>query len=576
MSEIHPGRRDSFRAIQNPPETVTLLESESTYRLDTEYRESYPQGKFGEVSITLADVKGFVSPFEKELEAGYQAQSSAKGDEFLKKGAEEGLGNIYVVKAGENSPIIGNEQKAWEHHQPQQLAETVAKLEALKAKIDEEYADVEPLFRSAYRDAIDSQLEFCANAARFGSPEYTKGQRTEESWARLIDVQKSREAGEVVLVHEELAVKTLERGMDMTPDQTRLFRSVGAALDFWKFSEEERAVIVGDEEIGAELTPQQGVRLFDALKRRLGMDDWKIEMSSGTKAISVNANMRRVSYPDTRTLTPDEAVLLPVHELGTHVVSGENGDKQPCPILRTGMPEYISTQEGLATISEMIAGEPFGHPRQRLFAARYLAAAMSLKTIETENGRKPKHTVQEIYNTLRRYNVGEKDAAQTVWRLVRGTSLTRQVVDVEIGDDETFAVAETFAKDVAYFEGFVKIREFFMQTVPLLKKEVNEKGEVVVAGREPDDFSSKLLARIGRAIAIENVGAGDSAELSYETMKTVYAAYVDLGRSALMDIMQYMLVGKMRFQDMTQESPWNQFLVRKDLIQFKDLFNPSQ
>lgn len=573
---INVSRMESFHAIQNPPEIVPLIESETSQKLEKEYRNSYPQEKFGEVSIALADIKGFVEPFEQALELGFKENSQTAGDEFLTAGAAKGLENVYVIKSAEGSPLALKEPKAWEHHQSKSLDTYAAQLQKLKDKLTSEYSDVNPLFREAYGAVIDNQLDFCANAQVLGSPEYTVGQRNEEQWGQLIDIDATTKSGEVTLVHEQLAIETLEQGISINQEKTQLFATVEQAFDFWKFTEAERAEITGTEPITDKLTPTQGRQLFDVLRKRLGLNDWEIVVNTGSKAIAVNSGARKIDYPETRSLTPDEMVILLPHELGTHAVSGENGDKQACPLLRTGMPDYLATQEGLATISEMIVGEPFGHPRQRLFAARYLAAAMSLKTIETADGRKPKHTLQDIYNTLRTYKIGEKDAAQTIWRLARGTSLTRQVVDVPVGNDQTIPVAETFAKDAVYFEGFVKLRDFFMQTIPLLEKEVDEHGNVSIHGQKPEDFSTKLLARVGRAIAMQNTETNSqSTSPSFEAMRTVYDSYVSLGRESLMDIMQYFLVGKLRFEDMTTGSPWNDVLKRNGLIQFKKLFEPS-
>jgi len=570
-------RMESFRTIQNPPEIIPPAESEATKKLELEYRNSYPQEKFGEVSITLADVKGFVEPFEQALEAGFKTGSKTTGDEFLTAGvATKGLENIYVVKSTEGSALAQKEPKAWINHQPKSLETFTTQLQGLKDKMASAYPEVESLFREAYGATIDSQVDFCANAQVLGTPEYTVGQRNQEQWQQLIDTSASEKTGEVVLVHEQLAIATLEQGMSVDQENTQLFATVEQAFDFWKFTEAERTEITGAEPITDKLTPTQGRQLFDVLRKRLGLKDWEIVINTGSKAIDVNSGARKINYPETRSLTPDEMVILLPHELGTHAVSGENGDKQPCPLLRTGMPDYLATQEGLATVSEMIVGEPFGHPRQRLFAARYLAAAMSLKTIETKTGRKPKHTLQEIYNTLRTYKIGEKDAAQTIWRLARGTSLTRQVIDVPLNDGQSIPVAETFAKDAVYFEGFVKLRDFFMQTVPLLEKEIDEQGNVSIHGQKPEDFSTRLLARVGRAIAMQNTETkGESTSPSFETMRTVYNAYVSLGRESLMDIMQYFLVGKLRFEDMTTGSPWNNVLKRDGLIQFKKLFDPA-
>src|SRR5579872_1318638 len=111
-------RTERFQAIVDLPETDNIPKSEAVQKLEREYRNCYPQEKFGEVSITLADIKGFVEPFEQTLEDGFAAGSLTAGDEFLAQGAaSRGLDNIYVVKSAKGSSLAQKEPKAWEHHQ---------------------------------------------------------------------------------------------------------------------------------------------------------------------------------------------------------------------------------------------------------------------------------------------------------------------------------------------------------------------------------------------------------------------------------------------------------------------------
>jgi uncharacterized protein (TIGR02421 family) len=60
------------------------------------------------------------------------------------------------------------------------------------------------------------------------------------------------------------------------------------------------------------------------------------------------------------------------HEVGTHLVTGANGLRQPLRLLAVGLPGYEETQEGLAVLAEYVAG---GLTARRLatLAARVLA-----------------------------------------------------------------------------------------------------------------------------------------------------------------------------------------------------------
>ena len=63
------------------------------------------------------------------------------------------------------------------------------------------------------------------------------------------------------------------------------------------------------------------------------------------------------------------------HEVGTHIVTYENGLAQPLKLMSAGLPGYEETQEGLATLAEYTSGG-MGPGRLRLIAARVVAVDM--------------------------------------------------------------------------------------------------------------------------------------------------------------------------------------------------------
>jgi uncharacterized protein (TIGR02421 family) len=63
------------------------------------------------------------------------------------------------------------------------------------------------------------------------------------------------------------------------------------------------------------------------------------------------------------------------HEVGTHIVTYENGLTQPLLLLSAGLPGYEQTQEGLAMLAEYVSGG-LGAGRLRLIAARVIAVDM--------------------------------------------------------------------------------------------------------------------------------------------------------------------------------------------------------
>lgn len=73
-------------------------------------------------------------------------------------------------------------------------------------------------------------------------------------------------------------------------------------------------------------------------------------------------------------LAPARVEALIHHEVGTHVLTHANGSAQPLAQLATGLADYDEFQEGIAVVSEYLAGG-LTVGRLRLLAARVLAVA---------------------------------------------------------------------------------------------------------------------------------------------------------------------------------------------------------
>ena len=106
----------------------------------------------------------------------------------------------------------------------------------------------------------------------------------------------------------------------------------------------------------------------------------------------------RLLIPSIATVRDDRVPALLHHEIGTHVVTYANGDRQPFKLLRTGLPGYDETQEGLAVLSEYVSGG-LDPRRMRVLAARVIAVDMMLdgsdlvdifETLRNEHGFSPR------------------------------------------------------------------------------------------------------------------------------------------------------------------------------------------
>ncbi len=571
-------RFEQYTELVSPQDTQDLApkEKEMTRALEDEYRACYPRNNYGEVSVTKAH-SPVINGFEQALQTHYDNATEPSGDDFLKTISASGVDDIYIT----TSPVKPQDStlKTWENHQPQQLESYRRNLSLLKAQLPHKFINVPTPFQNAYLSAIENQINFSEYAQFIGNSEFTQYQRTPEEWATLIDIEESGTRNELTLRFEDHARETLERNREAQSDDEKM--TTDQAFDFWNYTVEERSYIQGDEPPQEnKLTPHQGKRKFEVLLKRLELDDWNVEIEKGTKAVSVNANGKKIKFPEDRELVGREMIYIPGHEF-VHVTRGANGFKQDCPLLGTGMEGYLPTEEGLASMAEMILGQPYGHRRQALFAARYLSVAMSLKTKQENNQIVPKYSLQDIYTTLRDYNISHSDAAQTVWRITRGTSMQHQVTPIEVATKNhviQIPVAETFVKDAVYFEGYMKMLEFFNHAAPLLDRDLKD-GEAVIGGRHVKDFSLKFKARVGRALASSNLHDYSGKKLSFSEAKDLHKKYVETGQDALINMLQYFIDGgKMTFESaLDPESPWNMYLKRSPedgIVKFQDLLSP--
>jgi uncharacterized protein (TIGR02421 family) len=121
------------------------------------------------------------------------------------------------------------------------------------------------------------------------------------------------------------------------------------------------------------------------------------------------------------------------HEVGTHVVTYENGRSQPLKMLSVGLPGYEETQEGLALLAEHAVGGLSVH-RIRLIAARVVAVRRRLDGA----------SFVEIFHALHDdHHFAPRIAWSITVRVARGGGLT---------------------KDAIYLRGLMRVLEFLAES----------------------------------------------------------------------------------------------------------------
>lgn len=142
----------------------------------------------------------------------------------------------------------------------------------------------------------------------------------------------------------------------------------------------------------------------------------------------VMVSLGRLLIPEAGVFRADRVESLLHHEVGTHVLTYQNGARQPLTLLKIGLPGYEETQEGLAVLAEYLTGG-LDPRRLRMLAARVVAVG---KMVDGAG-------FLEIFESLREEH---QIPAQTAW------SIACRVV-----------VGGGSVKDAIYLRGITRILE---------------------------------------------------------------------------------------------------------------------
>ncbi len=140
----------------------------------------------------------------------------------------------------------------------------------------------------------------------------------------------------------------------------------------------------------------------------------------------------RLLIPEAAAVRADRVAPLLHHEVGTHVVTYQNGARQPLTLLTIGLPGYDETQEGLAVLAEYLTGG-LDPRRLRVLAARVVAADRMLEGAG----------FLEIFESLR---ADYRIPTRTAWSIA---------IRVVVGGGSV--------KDAIYLRGITRLLEFLAE-----------------------------------------------------------------------------------------------------------------
>jgi uncharacterized protein (TIGR02421 family) len=172
----------------------------------------------------------------------------------------------------------------------------------------------------------------------------------------------------------------------------------------------------GDSRVSASGFAEAAERELEHYRKRYPGFAAELEVRSDVADLMVSYG--RLLIPATAYFRSGRVEPLIQHEIGTHVVTYENGNVQPLKLLTVGLPRYDETQEGLAVLAEFVTGglDPL---RIRLLAGRVVAVDLLL------SGADFMQIFEELHAT---YGFGPRSAWGIAIRVARSGGMTKDVI----------------------------------------------------------------------------------------------------------------------------------------------------
>lgn len=158
-----------------------------------------------------------------------------------------------------------------------------------------------------------------------------------------------------------------------------------------------------------------------------GLHDWRVFYSK-KELTTVFSHTKKISVCKRRSFAKGDAQRLAVHEVGVHALRAANGFMQQLQILAVGLPNYLATEEGLASFCEEYTGNS-DENMMRQYAARVIAIDSAVAG----------QSFTETFLLLKEYQFSEEQAWGIAVRAHR---------------------AGGFIKDHIYLDGYMKVKEY--------------------------------------------------------------------------------------------------------------------
>lgn len=201
-------------------------------------------------------------------------------------------------------------------------------------------------------------------------------------------------------------------------ESLQLFGDVGDALvtDANELLEAISPQVPQDTRVTASAFAETAERELDLYRDRYPGFAAEMEIRSDVSDLMVSHG--RFLVPASAVFRSKRVDALIQHEVGTHVVTYENGRAQPLKLFTVGLPGYDETQEGLALLAEFVSGG-LDPARLRLLAARVVAVDRIIRGAD----------FLEIFGELhKKHSLAPRTAWSVAIRVARSGGLTKDVI----------------------------------------------------------------------------------------------------------------------------------------------------
>lgn len=174
-------------------------------------------------------------------------------------------------------------------------------------------------------------------------------------------------------------------------------------------------------------------RIEEQLKA-YGVKGYSVKIAKQRVRMKIGKISRQIKISSDISIGPKSLEGSLAHEIGVHILRGQNGSYQTLKIFQIGTAGYIGTEEGLAIVArKMMMENPY-------FAS---AARLVIATDAARNG-----SFRDTYEMLRKSGASKKQAWQTSYRVKRGMTDTSK--------------AGALSKDAQYLKGAYDLYNYIL------------------------------------------------------------------------------------------------------------------